>query len=68
MIAMPGKKGPEGPRGERGPKGGAGAPGVGIVDIRIDAENYVVKFAMSDGDVASVDFRPLFEAYHRETT
>jgi hypothetical protein len=68
MIAMPGKKGPEGPRGERGPKGDTGAPGVGIVDIRIDAENYVVKFAMSDGDVASVDFRPLFEAYHRETT
>jgi hypothetical protein len=49
-------------------KGDPGAPGIGIVDVRVDPENYHVQFAMSDGAVESVDFRPQFEAYHRETT
>jgi len=72
ISSRSGRRGPVGERGERGRIGERGARGEAtptIVSCQIDPVHYRAVPTMSDGTFgAPLDLRPLFEAYHVETS
>jgi hypothetical protein len=72
LLSRSGRRGPTGetgPRGRRGEKGARGEATPTIINWTIDPIHYRAVPTMSDGTFgASLDLRPLFEAYHVETS
>jgi hypothetical protein len=72
LLSKPGRQGPAGavgPRGEKGNKGERGEAAPTIISWAVDGVHYRAIPTMSDGKPgAPLDLRPLFEAYHVETS